>query len=315
MVSHYPLLLLVAALIDAAPCHAQQLARSVRVTVENDVFDFWLPPDKRPDDNYTHGARIGWDPGGTPARARRLMCRDGSACGASVEIGQEIYTPTKDAELPLRRERSYAGWLYARGDVTAATETSHRALTIIAGVTGPASLAENAQDWFHSTSSRYRTPLGWKYQLPTEPDMAVQFAQSRRTSLPADGLPWLDFVPETHAIVGTLRTAFGAGGRLRLGVDLDHPWLVDKTRRDFSAFVFAGASGEAVARDLFIDGDTFRPSLHRSHKPFVGDWERGVSFRLWRMGADYRIVTLSRNYAAAPIHTYGGLTLTWWTAR
>src|SRR3954471_4982954 len=108
MMSKYALLLLTAALIDAVACHAQQPARSLRATVENDALDFWLPPDKRPDDNYTHGARIGWDPGGTPARARRLICRGGNACGTSVEIGQEIYTPTRDADLPLRGERSYA---------------------------------------------------------------------------------------------------------------------------------------------------------------------------------------------------------------
>ena len=99
-------LLLAVALADAAPGHGQQLARSSRITVENDVFDFWLPPDNRPDDNYTHGARVAWDPSGVPGTLRRVICRQRSPCSAALEIGQEIYTPTKDSNLPLRGERS-----------------------------------------------------------------------------------------------------------------------------------------------------------------------------------------------------------------
>jgi lipid A 3-O-deacylase len=303
------------ALADAAPGHGQQLARSSRMTVENDAFDFWLPPDKRPDDNYTHGTRVAWDRVGAPTTLRRVICRQRADCGAVLEVGQEIYTPTKDSNLPLLGERSYAGWLYARGGVVAATATTRRDVAMIVGVTGPASLAENVQDWFHSTNRRLRTPLGWKYQLPTEPDMAVQLAQSWYLTPAGDGSRWVDVVPVTHAIIGTLRTAVGAGGRLRLGVDLDHPWLVDPAPRKVAAFVFAGANGEVVGRDLFIDGDTFRPSLRRNHKPLVGNWERGLGLRLARIGVDYRIVTLSKEYAAAPIHTYGGITVSWWTAR
>jgi hypothetical protein len=299
---------------SAVPCRAQQLARSARTTVENDAFNFWLPPDKRPDDNYTHGARLGRDQVGVPGALRRMICPASVLCGSAVEIGQEIYTPTRDSDLPLRGERSYAGWLYVRGDVVAATPRTRRDATLIIGVTGPASLAERAQDWFHSTSSRFRTPLGWKYQLPTEPDGAVQLTESWHLAPPGDGARWADVVPAAHVTLGTLRSAFGAGGVVRLG-DLDHPWLVDATPRKIAAFLFACVNGEAVARNLFIDGDTFRPSLRRDHKPFVGSWERGMGVRLMRASAEYRVVTLSKEYAASPIHTYGGITLSWLLAR
>jgi hypothetical protein len=55
--------------------------------------------------------------------------------------------------------------------------------------------------------------------------------------------------------------------------------------------------------------------LRRDHKPFVGTWERGLGIRLSHFGVEYRVVTQSREYRAAPIHTYGGITLTWWNAR
>lgn len=300
----------------ASLCQGQQLARSVRVVVENDYFDFWRPPDRRSDDNYTQGARVGWDVVGVPALARRLLCRQRPACGSSLEIGQEIYTPTSDSDVPLFGERSYAGWLYARGDVVAATASTQRDFALTVGVTGPGSLARQAQERFHRFSPRFRTPLGWKYQLPTEPDFALQFKQSWRMVPSNHGARWADFVPTAHATLGTLRTAAGAGGRLRMGLNLDHPWLVDPTPRRFSAFVFAGAAGEAVARDLFLDGDTFRPSLHRDHKDFVGDWERGVAIRLSHFSVEYRAVTQTREYRAGPAtHTFGGITLAGWITR
>jgi hypothetical protein len=183
-------------------------------------------------------------------------------------------------------------------------------------MTGPASLAEYAQDRFHNTFAPVRALLGWKYQLPTEPDAAVQFTQAWYLAPPRAAACWGDLVPTAHATLGTLRTAAGAGGRLRVGFDLDHPWLVDATTHAFSAFAFVGASGEAVGRDLFLDGDTFRPSLHRDHKPLVGNWERGIGIRAARVALEYRAVTQSREYQAGPAtHTFGGITLTWWTAR
>jgi hypothetical protein len=99
-------------LIVAERASAQDLSRSMRIVADNDYFIFWVPPDRRSDDNYTQGLRVSWDPVGAPALARRLICHTMSSCGSQVEVGQEIYTPTKDAPTPLPGERPYAGWLY-----------------------------------------------------------------------------------------------------------------------------------------------------------------------------------------------------------
>jgi lipid A 3-O-deacylase len=303
---------LVLSVAVAWPSHGQALARSGRLVEENDSFG----PFKPTDDNYTQGLRLAWDAFGVPAVARRLICRRQPACGSSLEIGQEIFTPTEDDSFPIPGQRSFAGWLYARGDVVAATRTMRRDLALTVGVTGPASLAELIQNGFHRDFSPERVLLGWKYQLPTEPDMAVQFTQAWYLAPPGAGAGWTDLVPTAHATLGTLRTAAGAGGRLRVGFDLDHPWLVDATPHNFSAFAFVGANGEAVGRDLFLDGSTFRLSLRRDHRPRVGNWERGVGVRVARVGIEYRVVTLSKEYAAGPAtHSFGGITLTWWTAR
>lgn len=96
------------------PGHAQGVARSVRVTAENDYFDFWRRPDERPDDNYTQGASVAVDLAAPPLVNRRLLCGTRALCASSLEVGQARYTPTEDFVQPLPGERPYAGWLYAR---------------------------------------------------------------------------------------------------------------------------------------------------------------------------------------------------------
>ena len=114
---------------------AQELARAVRVTADNDYFAFWMPPDRRPDNDYTQGARITWENGHGPAFARKLLCTARRACGFAYELGQEIYTPEFDSVERLPGERPYAGWLYLQASAVSATEHSRRIFTTTLGVT------------------------------------------------------------------------------------------------------------------------------------------------------------------------------------
>ena len=53
----------------------------------------------------------------------------------------------------------------------------------------------------------------------------------------------------------------------------------------FAWSIFIGAEGRGVARDLFLDGNTFRDSAHVERIPLVGDFQAGFSMSLheWRM--------------------------------
>ena len=50
----------------ARACSIPLLARSARIAIDNDYFDFATPPRQRSDDNYTQGLRIAWDTSWTP---------------------------------------------------------------------------------------------------------------------------------------------------------------------------------------------------------------------------------------------------------
>lgn len=295
---------------------AQELARAVRVTADNDYFAFWLPPHSRPDEDYTQGARITWEIERGPAFARRLACTAHRACGFTYELGQEIYTPELDSEERLPGERPYAGWLYIQGSAVSATERSRRIFTTTLGVTGRASLAAQTQAAFHRLVPGFRRPLGWDRQLPTEPDAALRATAEWYVRAPSAMGSWADLVSTTSGVVGTLRTAMGAGVRTRLGLGLTHPWLADSHVHHWEGYVFVGAHGEWVGRDLFLDGATFHDSESVDREAFMTDWERGVALRFRRVGIEYRAVDQGRQYPTGLAnHPLGSISLTYWTRR
>jgi hypothetical protein len=301
-------------LVPVRGAAAQELARSVRVTVENDYFDFWIPPDQRPDENYTHGTRVSWDIGARPAIARRLLCDARRACGSELEIGQELYTPVRNAMQPEPGDRPHAGWLYAHLSSVGADARTLRSLGVTLGVTGPPSLAAQAQRAFHAKVG-FRAPLGWDQQLPTEIAVALLATRAWRVAPPGRAGTIADVVPTAQATLGTLRTSLGAGARLRLGSDLSHPWLVVPQSGPASVHVFVGVRGEAIGRDLFLDGSTFRSSVRVAKSPLVSEWERGVGLRVDRLSMEYRAVTRGREYRTGPAsHSYGGISVSWSTA-
>jgi lipid A 3-O-deacylase len=296
-----------------AAAGAQSLRTGVTATLDNDYLDFWLLPSDRPDDNYTQGARIAWQLSATPSPARRWLCTTRTACGSSLELGQEMYTPSHDWVVPLPGQRPYVGWLYASGLAIGADTTTERRLGLTLGVTGPPSLAAQAQKEFHKVVRAFRTPLGWDQQLPAELAFAARAGQSWYV-LPMRGQRWLSLEPSVDASLGTLRTALLAGTKLRLTLGGDHPWLETPDRKLVGFMVFGALYGDAVAHDLTLDGSTFHESVHVSRTPFVAEWQFGSELRVWRLAVEYRAVTRSHEYSTGPRqHSYGSIALRWET--
>ncbi|MCR6645696.1 MAG: lipid A deacylase LpxR family protein [Terricaulis sp.] len=53
--------------------------------------------------------------------------------------------------------------------------------------------------------------------------------------------------------------------------------------------IFAGVQGRAVARNLFLDGNTWEDSASVERKPFVADFQTGLSVSAgdWRLAYTY----------------------------
>lgn len=296
------------------PVEAQELARTVRITLDNDFLNVWEPPRERADHNYTHGLRLTWDLARTPEFARRLVCRSGP-CGTTLEVGQEIYTSTLDWFWHVEGERPYAGWLYGRAAVRGGDRGTLRRLGMTIGITGPPSLGEKAHTAVHETFADFKPRVGWVDQLPTEIAFSALASHSWHLTPGGAAARIVDVVPTVSGTLGTLRTSGAAGVRARLGAPLAHPWLAD-IRSGVAPYAFAGLRGEAVARDMFLDGTLFSDSPRTDHRPVFGEVEAGLGVRMGRTTLEFRMVRRTRQYAASPsLVTYSSLALAYRVGR
>ncbi|MBU6297429.1 MAG: DUF2219 family protein [Alphaproteobacteria bacterium] len=67
---------------------------------------------------------------------------------------------------------------------------------------------------------------------------------------------------------------------------------------DFSAYVFVGIDGRAIARNIFLDGNTWQSSRSVAKKNLVGDLELGAAMTFARVRLAFTHVFRSREYAS-----------------
>ena len=272
--------------------------------VDNDAFDFWMRPWNRPDEDYTSGVHLDYEGGGAPRWARRLVaqrpaCSVGADnCGTSrLELGQDIYTAAVSLRYPHApvTARPSAGWLYLEQTARALSINQSDEFSLALGVTGPPSLAQLTQRLAHSAAPKFNRPADWSRQIAFEPGLIARYEQQRRVSLIA-GIA--DMIPTASVSVGNVLTAAEAGLDVRSGWHLAHPWLPE--RPSTGVFIDAGISGQAVARNLFLDGNTFTAGPRVGHEPFVGKGELAIGFRFRALSLEYRAVNETRAYSAGP---------------
>ena len=279
--------------------------------VENDVFNRFSPTDR----DYTNGVRIGWlSPAITDMPASWVALTTiptflGEAPADSVvrrfgiSVGQNIYTPANIyTTQPIYNDRPYAGWLYAsflvqytykRHDPkTGANEpTRLDSLQLDLGLIGPAAGGEVVQNNFHRLIGVSQA-AGWRNQLHNEPTLDVAFERRWRTGrsvILEDPKLEVDLIPRIAASLGNVATYADVGGTVRIGKNLRDDFGPPRPRPalpgseafigdgSFGWYLFAGIDGQAVARNIFLDGNTDGNSLRVGHRPFVGEAQAGLA--------------------------------------
>lgn len=279
------------------------------LVLENDLF-------YNTDRNYTNGVRVSWlsAEDKTPEWVLRLADKFplfpvGKAVRASYAVGQNMYTP-EDITLrdPPLDDRPYGGWLY--GSVGLIAETGQRLdqLELTVGMVGPASLAEQTQKRVHSFVNADE-PRGWDTQLKNEPGFILAYSRSWR-SLVAEsllGIPF-DLTPHAGGALGNIFTYANAGLMLRYGknlpLDYGPPRIQPSVpgsgffipRHDFGWYLFADIEGRAVARNIFLDGNTFRDSRNVDKEPLVGDLQFGIAITWRNLRLGYTHVLRTREF-------------------
>lgn len=288
--------------------------------VENDYFG-------STDRNYTNGVRFGYlsAKGRGKNFARRFMRaspEDETRIG--VALGQSIFTP-QDTEAfePLPDQHPYAGWLYGEYSVLVERgDDNLDMLTISAGVVGPAALGEEVQNSFHRLFDDDRIN-GWDNQLRNEPGLILSYDRRWRPlfrqSRPGIGI---DAAPNVGVSVGNVLTQGKAGLTLRLGRNLQGNYGPPRIRPSLAGggyyrgvdtaswYLFAGAEGRAVARNIFLDGNTWRDSLSVEKRHFVADFQAGIVIQVKSFQIAYTYVWRTKEFVnQGARHEFGALSL------
>jgi lipid A 3-O-deacylase len=309
---------------DSASTELARSAPSLTLYVENDSLD-------GTDRHYTSGVKLSWlsadlvDWGQTGWRkvfldALPFVNRPEGQKDFGISFGQNIYTPQNlTARTPDPADRPYAGWSYLEFAFVSKTPVMADTISIQLGVVGPDSYAQQTQDIVHKLISD-ADPQGWDHQLHNEPGINLIYERRWRLYARAlDNTLGLDLVPHAGASLGNVQTYANAGGTLRFGFNLPSDFGVDlarpgnvgsapvddrdprvSLRRNFSLFVFTAVDGRAVARDIFLDGNTFRSSPSVDKEFFVADLSAGIGFIAGRWQFTLTQVRRTREFKTEP---------------
>jgi hypothetical protein len=224
-------------------------------------------------------------------------------------IGQSIFTPHHgETWTGVNYGRPFAGWLYGGVQVTNDTGRQLDGFEIQMGVIGPSAGADAVQDWYHDLtgSNRFR---GWDDQLSDEFGIVVAYERKWRLMVEREpGDLGIAFEPSVGAAIGNVFTYAAVGGMLKVGSDVSSDWGPPRARPalsgtgafkpvdDFEWYLFAGVEGRAVARNIFLDGNTFQDSQHVDKKTFVADFQAGGSVTIGDVRLTYTQVYRTEEY-------------------
>ncbi len=287
----------------------------ISLITENDLFG-------GTDRNYTNGLRAERYSG---AKRAPGILRSASIIFPFIDVDQyeirqgyglahAIYTPEDiEAEIPDPTDQPYAGWLYVSSSVVAVAKNrlDRHALQLNVGVIGPSAGADFVQTNWHEMIDG-KEPRGWAYQLDDELGVELIGERVRRIKKTNLGPFEIDSALHGSLTLGNVNTHGAAGGMARIGFDLDADFGPPRIRPsiggagtynpndDFGGYLFFGAEGRYVVRNIFLDGNTFDddgPHVTGRHR-WVGDVQGGIAVNLGAVQAAFTYVHRTEQYKA-----------------
>lgn len=281
------------------------------------------------DEHYTAGTKLSWLSSDFSQWLQRkglanvvgdrlpLVNAPGTQKNFGFAIGQNIYTPQrKDLVVPDPSDRPYAGWSYLEFSFLSKSYARLDTLSFQLGIIGPHSYAKEIQSEVHRIIDSEQA-MGWDYQLKDEFGLNVVIERKWRLYAPAvNNLLGVDFVPHVGVSLGNVQTYANTGGTARLGFKLPSDFGVQLIRpggagstpvndldprispeKNFSIFLFGAIDGRLVARDIFLDGNSFRDSPSVDKEALVADLSYGAGIIAGPWQLTFTQVTRTREFS------------------
>ncbi|MGB3212522.1 MAG: lipid A deacylase LpxR family protein [Desulforhopalus sp.] len=329
----------------AAAQTEKQLVPGDKTTVifylENDLFG-------GTDRHYTNAVKFSWlsrdlkkfsDDHQLPGLARWIVDKTAAVDqedflhNIAFSMGQNIYTPQDiDESALISDDRPYAGWTYFSAALHSRNTSLLNTFEISLGMVGPASLAEDSQKFFHENLGLSEDPQGWDNQLADELGLMLTWQRFWRVIRESSDSGFAyDIIPHAGLTAGNVFTYANLGGELRFGYNLPMDFGTSLIRPgggtsapvsmgdprlgsggNIGLTFFVGADGRAIARNIFLDGNTWQDSHSVDKNYLVADISSGVSLAYKKMKLTYTHVYRSEEFDGQDGgHLFGSLTLSY----
>jgi len=322
------LALIAAGSVPAVAAEPETPQGVLSLQIDNDVF-------AGSDQNYTSGIRIAYASPMGPSHPLESIARAlpflGGPKRVTYSLGQQLYTPRDiSATQPILTDEPYAGYLYVGIGIESEPprERGPRILTSVelqVGIVGPAALGEQTQHAAHKIFNSDEAN-GWDNQLKNEPALNLFYDRAwigwYETRIGEAGSGYgIDLSPHVGAALGNVYTYASAGATLRFGPDLPaslgprslRPGPPGsnyyKTAPDARWHLFLSLEGRAVARNIFLDGNTFTDSQSVDKYPFVGEARVGFAMTLGRYRFAYAHVFRTKEFHGQDPESFGSLSI------
>ena len=248
----------------------------------------------------------------------------------SFSLVNQIYTP---ADLTVKEliedDRPYAGWTYAEYAIHKSSSRNLRSLYLHVGMVGPASKSEEIQKGIHEVTGS-KPPQGWDNQLENELGVNLTYIHKWRFVPETFASLESSFIPFVQADLGNISTRAMGGMGVRFGWNIPKDYGVsaintggevgvlvldehhDMQRKDWSFSFNLNGYGSAIARDIFLDGNTFKDSHSVDKENFVAYLGFGFSARYKSFVLDFMQTKSTPKFKEEDsIHTVGTLIGSW----
>ncbi len=296
------------------------------VVFENDLFT-------GKDAGYTNGIRFSYTSSEEqmPAFIRNasnylpLLNRDGKK-RITAALGQSMYTPQDITKSDFTaNDFFYAGWLYGSLGIISDAETMFDNVVLTLGMVGPSAQAEQSQKFVHKVVGSSE-PHGWSHQLKDEFGVMLSYERHWRDFVfSKKGGFGFDVMPGVGVTVGNINTSASVAATFRYGYDLPADYGPPKisstiSGSDFfnptkklSGYLFTTFEARAVARNIFLDGNSFQNSSSLDKKLLVGSAQIGAAiiYKEVRLSFVNSISTRQFKGSSKTYDHFGGVTLSY----
>ncbi|NPA60526.1 MAG: lipid A deacylase LpxR family protein [Epsilonproteobacteria bacterium] len=301
-----------------------------------DRFNFYFEDDiyNKTDDGYSAGERLSllYFIPEEDYRIYDLFSMDfgNSYSYITFALTNQIFTPTDTQRTDLIvDDRPYAGWTYFEAGIHKSSKKHLRSLVLKVGVLGSLSFSQDIQNGVHSIIGSHEVK-GWNNQLDNELGINLKYTHKWLFQTKKIGGFEISGVPFLSAEAGNIAINATAGVSARFGYNIPKDFGVSSIdigadpgipiygqyqnmkSESWSFSINLLGAGSAVARDIFLDGNTFSDSHSVEKENFVYYYGFGFTLRYKNFVLDFIEINNSKKFKLEKKgHGVGTLVFSW----